>query len=442
MSPRLRVGPALSPTAFAALLALGTAGCTEKIPTGLESGELFPVAARTLEIRVPYHRFVQSVRVLGGFGSPADVGKGVIAHWHEGSLEARTLVRFPAFPRTASVRDSGGTMRVDSALAFVGGRLVIRIDTAAARAGGSVSVAAGVLAHPWHVRSASWTRAVDTIGGTVAWEEPGAGPVEPMGTGTWTPGAGDSVSIAVDSATLAVLGDTARPERSVRIDLETEGARLEILSATLRLSARPSVRKDTILTLTVASQDLTFLYDPPPAPPDGELRVGGAPAWRSVLVLDPPREFRAGDLVCERIPCPVVLDSANLTYAALVLRTRRAPPGFRPASSVPLELRPVLSPERLPKAPLSAPVDAPPPAVSASAFGPGGEVEVAVPVTRFLRDHLRGKTFEGDPPSNTIALLVGGREPQGFGIASFAATGEGAPELRLVVTVAERIGLP
>ena len=56
-----------------------------------------------------------------------------------------------------------------------------------------------------------------------------------------------------------------------------------------------------------------------------------------------------------------------------------------------------------------------------------------VPVTTVVRDLLRGETSDGDPVSNTVALLST-FEPLSIEYASFEdAVGPGAPRLRLIL---------
>ncbi|MBI4521464.1 MAG: hypothetical protein HY701_11550 [Gemmatimonadetes bacterium] len=417
------------------------AACQEKTPTGLDAGDLFPVTARTAEIRVPAADFLREIRVFSGFGSPAELGQGLVARNFGGALEARTLARLLPYPTSAQVRDSAGTTLTDTLFTILKGRVVVVIDTTEVVGSGPLTLAAATLSQPWHAPSATWTNALDTVGTRIAWAEPGAGPALRVGTAAWDRAKGDSVFIPVDSATVMAWRDTTRAERSVRIDALSEGVRAAIESVTLQVEVRPSVRRDTTVFINVGTVPLSFIYDPPPPSPSGELRVGGTPAWRSVLVLDLPREFGAGHPVCARLPCPVVLDTLNLTSAALVLRTRASPPGFQPATTSFFDIRPVLSPQRLPKAPLLSTLNASPTQLEASAFLPGGRKELVIPVTRFVRDHLRPLGPADDPVPNTVAILSA-VEPRGFGIASFAAEGADAPELRLIVTITEPLRLP
>ena len=72
---------------------------------------LFPVRAATVEVRLPWDAFASGLEVLGGFGSPSELGTAVLAQDFAGELDSRALARFGPFPSTTSVRDSTGTIR-------------------------------------------------------------------------------------------------------------------------------------------------------------------------------------------------------------------------------------------------------------------------------------------------------------------------------------------
>jgi len=112
------------------LLPVLAAGCQEETPVGLGGGPL-PGEPVTVEVTIPWSGFASNLEVFGGYGSPADLGRGVVALQYEGVLEARTLMRVGPYPDTVSVRDSTGTIRPDAGLTFLGGRLVARFDTIA-----------------------------------------------------------------------------------------------------------------------------------------------------------------------------------------------------------------------------------------------------------------------------------------------------------------------
>ncbi|MBW3534632.1 MAG: hypothetical protein KY453_05355, partial [Gemmatimonadetes bacterium] len=405
------------------------------------------VDAVTVEVIVPWSEFASGLRVWGGFGTPRQLGHGVLAHAFEESLEARTLVRFLRIPRVASVRDTTGTTRPDSALTFVGGRLVLRLDTLASTNEGPVTLAAGRILHPWDVTSATWELAVDTFRVTDPWPEEGGGPVEFLGTTVWDPAAGDTAFIELDSAQVALLADTTDVDRSVRFAVETPGVRLKVDFTALRLDARPSINPDTVVQVNATDRQTTFVYAPFPEPPPDGIRVGGVPAWRTVLDIDLPETLSGPPELCAAVGCPVRLTPERVTHAELVLTTRATEPAaFQPTDSIRLDVRPVLAPDRLPKAPLGgsflAGLGLPGTPIPAEAFGAGAARTVAVPITPFVRARLDEPAEGEDPLTSTIALLSV-FEPLSIAFASFVGPGgAGEPFLRLVITAARPVELP
>jgi len=133
----------------------GLLACEETTPTSSD-GELIPLQPRTVEFVLPFEEFAEGVQVYGGYGSPSELFESVLAQDFEGVLDARVLVRFTTFPWAASVLDSAGTTRADSAFTFVGGRLVARFDTTEAnRPDGPVQLSAGALPRGFDTRSVS-----------------------------------------------------------------------------------------------------------------------------------------------------------------------------------------------------------------------------------------------------------------------------------------------
>ena len=137
----------------------GLVACDETTPTS-DDGGLIPLEPRTVEVELSFDQFAEAVRVYGGYGTPSELIEAVLAQDYEGTLDARVVTRYSVYPWTASVRDSTGTTRADSAFTFVGGRLVARFDTTEAnRPESPVTVAAGMVL-------CEWARRRDPRGGT------------------------------------------------------------------------------------------------------------------------------------------------------------------------------------------------------------------------------------------------------------------------------------
>ena len=78
-----------------ALAALGVVACAEQTPTSLDES-LLPDEPITLELHIPWEDLASNLEVIGGYGSPSELGAGVLANSFAGTLDARTLLRFGA----------------------------------------------------------------------------------------------------------------------------------------------------------------------------------------------------------------------------------------------------------------------------------------------------------------------------------------------------------
>lgn len=435
MGLRLALGAAMSLAAVAA--------CSELTPTSI-GGDVLPGEPITLGIELPWEDFGSDLVVLGGYGAPSDIGTGVVANAFGGTVNARTLVRFGVYPQSASVRDTTETTVTDTDLTFVGGRVVVVFNRRTSTNDGPVTLTLGALQEAWHRPSADWEHAVDTIGGQVPWSEPGGGVVVPLDTVTWNPASGDTLSFVLDSAAVAAWADTTDQSRGGRLDLLTEGHRLALNSVALQLDVRPSVNPDTIISLDVSQRQVTFIYDPEPTAPVDGIRVGGAPAWRTVLDLHLPTELNGPPALCEAVGCPVTLDRGEISYAALVLRSRATEDAYLPTDTVGLDVREVLSRDALPKAPLGPSLFGAngrrvPPAL----FGSQAGTEIEIPITPFVRNLVEGvNPITQVPYPNTLALLSA-FEPRSIAYGSFYGPGgPDAPVLKLIVTVGPSVELP
>jgi hypothetical protein len=423
--------------AVGAVAAVGvvTAGaCTETMPTGTDDSQL-PGEPVTVSLQLAWDEFASNLQVFGGFGRVDDMESTVVARAYDG-LESRTLVRFGAIPRSAQVRDSTGTLRTDSALAFIDAYVVVLVDSAASTNTGAVRLAFGQTQEMWDTRTANWTNAVDTIGGPVPWSSPGGGMVTPLATWDFDPSAGDSAQFFFDSATIAQWREGGDSVRAGRIDLLTDGHRLKLVGAALRVIATSPLDQDTVIIFDVPATQATFIYDPPATAPVDGLRVGGSPAWRTVLDVALPTTLDGPPALCDAVGCPFALGPQHVTYAGLELRTRSSPTAFQPTDTVSMEVRPVLDKTTLPKAPLGTPLGgtAQGTAVPPEAFGVEGST-VDLPITRYVQSFLAGPDASGRAPPTTLAILPA-PEPSTFSFASFYGPGgANAPVLNLVLTV-------
>lgn len=426
---------------LAAALLGGLCGCQELLPV-IESDDLVK-GGFAIEVVLSFDEFADGARVYGGYGRASDLIGGFVAHEFGGGreggdpqpgLEAATLMRFGRYPRVVQVLDTTGTVRPDSSLTFLFGRIVARFDTIGSVHDGPVEILAHALTEPWDGVTATWEFAVDTVGHRVPWSRPGGGAVEEIGSTVWDPEAGDSIRIRVDSAWIAEWADTTDLGRGVRLSTPTPGVRLRIQSSFLRLETRPSINPDTIIQVPSGSELTTFIYAPTPSQPRKTLRVGGAPAWRTVLTLDMPRELDGPPELCDVLGCPVEITEEHVSFAALRLVSRVGARAFAPSDTLGTDLRSVLAPEILPKSPLGPSWLPRPELVPHEIFAPPAGEVLEIPVTGLVRRLLREETDDEDPVGNTVALLAA-FEPISVEYMTFEGAGSpGAPSLRLVLT--------
>ncbi|MDE2875322.1 MAG: hypothetical protein OXU69_13190 [Gemmatimonadota bacterium] len=425
------------------LLLAAAGGCSEALPT-VQRGDLVRSGFAT-EVILEYGEFASGARVYGGYGRPSDLGAGFVAHdfgsrggggdGAQVGLEASSLLRFGRYPRSAQVLDTTGANVPDTVLTFLDGQLVMRFDTlSSVHNDRPVEIVAHALTEPWDGTTATWEYAIDSVGHRERWSVPGGGAVEEIGSATWDPETGDSIRIRVDSAWIAAWADTTDYSRGIRVSTSTPDVRLRVIAGVLRIDTRPSVNPDTIVKVPSSTENRTFIYAPVPRPPLKTLRVGGVPAWRTVMDLDVPSVLNGPDELCDVVGCPIEITADHVSYAALRFTTRPGVRSFAPSDTLPLDLRSVLAPDFLPKSPLGPSRSGP--------FGtlvpgewfhpPAGEI-VELAVTGLVRDLLRGETVDGDPVSNTIAVLSA-LEPLSVEYVSFdGPTSPAAPTLRIVL---------
>lgn len=427
----------------AALLLLALLGCTDEIPTAARGELVAPGVA--VEVTVPFEDFVTSTAVYGGYGRASQLGGGFIAHEFgpgldedgvAGSgLEAATLVRYGRYPTSVSVVDTAGTNRLDTLIIFHEGRVLVRMDTVGSVADGPVEITAHTLSEDWDPISASWGLAVDTVGERVAWSEPGGGALEEVGSAVWDPAQGDSVAVVLDSTLVAAWADSTFPARDIRLSTTHPGARLRVTLAQLWLSTVPSIRPDTVVSVAIPTSAATFIYDPLPRAPLDALRVGGAPAWRTILNLDVPHSLTGYPSLCATMQCPVDIVHDQVSYAGLRLTTLAGSPAFAPSDTLTLDVRMVTAPDFLPKSPLGPSTlwregGA---AVGPELFRPPAGRIVEIPVTEVVRDQLRGQDPNGLPISSSVALLSI-LEPWSIEYATFGGRLSGSPPtLRMIL---------
>lgn len=429
--------------ALAVVGLLASAGCTDEVPTFADD-RWVPIDAETIELRIPFDEFVGDFQVFGGFGSPATVGRPFVAHEYRDGFESRALLRFAPPPAGIGVIPSGGGASVvDSQYVAVGGEVTVFMDSITRPSDGPVELAAAALLEDWDLLSANWLHAVDTLGDARGWPEAGGGVARELGTALWDPEEGDSIRFQVDSASAAEWIDMERGSRGLRVSATTPGTLLRIRSATFSPLLRPSVNPDTLVSVSVEMNQQTFISDPDPGVSPEEIRVGGAPGRRAFIRIEIPTTIEEGSAVCETVRCPVEILPERVLFAGLALHTAPGPhPAFQPFDTIRVAARPALAADRIPRSPLGSSVQPAPRVLSAAAWGENLGRRVEIPMTRYVQELLTPLDEDTDPTPNTLALLSA-VEPGTFPFATFAGPGqEGAPFLRIILTLTEGVTTP
>ena len=420
------------------LCAGAVSGCKEKNTTAPDLGFL-QVNPRTVEALIPFGDFVDDVQVFGGYGSAADLGRGFVAQDFDG-LNVRTLVHLGDYPTTADQT-------------FSGGRVVLFFDTLRGSLNAPVPVELFGVQEQWHAPTVTWEVVVDTAGDRREWSQPGGGVTTLLGGGVFdiranedeadeAAGLTDSVSILVDSATVAALGDPTSGTTGLLVAGAQPGTLLHLVDVRLRITTVASSEPDSVFEVTPPAGDLSFMFDPAPTAPLGWLRVGGTPAWRSVLTMSMPRTITGTPEVCGAVGCEVDLTEVDVNLAELVLTTRQTEQEFLPQDTTRVDIRTVLSPELLPRAPLGGPLLPFPRSFAPALFLELAGTQVALSVTTLVTGIL-GIAAATDTVPVTSIVLFSDPEPSRIGFASFeGAGGAGAPTLRLLYTIANPVGLP
>lgn len=431
------------------LLALLAAACQNEVPT-IQDPDLVPVEPVTVEVLLPAAEFLTAAGTAGGFGSTNQLFAvdgstvGFLAHrFSADSLEARTLVRFLPAPSSVTVQDSTGASVTDTILTPIGAFLVGRVDTLASVYPTDVQIEVGRLDQLWDASSATWEYAVDTLGLQRPWDEEGAGPVQVLTTGAWDISeTADTFRIPLDTATLRVVMDTTTMRRGLRLASQTPATRLRISDLRIEIEAQPSVNPDTTVSLIAGADDfsgMTFIYDPVPAPVSGDLRVGGAPAWRTRISVQLPQQLTGPPSLCAVVTCPVQLNADELSSAQLLLTTRTSPLAFQPRDSISIAARELLAPATFPRSPVGSLLT---PSgglrISGPAFGASPGQQVAVSITPFIQALIADTAGTGED----ALVLLSPVEPSSLEFMTFAGLGStDAPVLRLVLTLGGQVDI-
>jgi hypothetical protein len=418
---------------FALPALLVAAACGEETPTEVGAGLLPTDAVRTFEIVLEPAEYMVFDTAFGEYSDVRDMDYSIIANMFEGALNSNALARF-SVPLAINVTDTLDVSRIDTMATFIGGTVRVVVDTIRS-VDAPVRLALYRTAEQWDP-SATWQHRSDVDGVRLAWATPGGTRGALVDTATWTVGA-DTVRFRVDAATIAEWRDTTVAGRGALIVAETPGSRLRTSVPLLQVHATSTHRPDTVFTIGTITQARTFIFEPQLATVADHPRVGGTPAWRTILQL------REG-LDTLSFPCPGVpncrfrLSDVTLNHAGLRLQPVMPPPGFSPESNVTigaylLLANPQLPLQRSPLGDLAGVASVP----RSSFLAPAAPV-VELAITELIRLAIMSPERRGTTPLPRHIALVPSPEPRLFGVATFAAM----PRLRLVVSTVQELQLP
>ncbi|MBW3554216.1 MAG: hypothetical protein KY466_11925 [Gemmatimonadetes bacterium] len=412
------------------------AGCGDEDPTAIGSVLIGP-GVTTFEVVLEAEDFLQSDTTYDGFGHIREAGFRLVANQFADEVDAHTLFQISR-PFTVTYQVDGQT-RTDSLEAIRGARVTVVVDTLAA-SDGPIDVEVLPVTESWDQQSVSWTLRYDTAGLSEAWTTPGGTTAGVAGMATWT--AGDTLVIPIDSASAAVWQDTTAARLGALIRSTTPGSRLRLTSVGFAFDVVPRGNPDTLLTAGSATRSMHVVTPAEATPPTAtELRVGGLPAWRSLLQFQPLGGLvldgcGGGGLGTGDPECDVPLKDAALTLATLILEPSQVA-GRRLERPLRIDARAVLTAANVPvfRSPLTTVGvmrDSVPIELFAPLPPPGATV--AVPITGYVRE----LAVEDDPedPLPLWLALVAAAERGTFGYAAFSSMESASPpRLRLVLTI-------
>jgi hypothetical protein len=412
--------------------AVAVAACGDEGPTGVGS-DLLGEGVRTYEVVFDASEFLVADTTYDRIGTLDDAQFRMAAHAFGGELDARTLFALSR-PNTVTYT-SGGTTSTDSIAAVVGGTLTLVVDTVATSPG-PIALEVLEVTEAWARAAATWTVRLDTAGVTEVWTTPGGSPGASVGSGTWT--GGDTLRITMDSAAVAVWSDTLGAQLGGLVRTTTPDARIFFHSVTFQYDVRP-VGADTVIQAGTIVASKIIATPEPSAAEAGVLRVGGLPAWRSLLRFQPVADMRIHCGPGQPAGCTIPLADATINTATVLLHPH--PAGSRRVERpLRIEGRGVLAGPGVPviRSPLTPPLGAPTDTLSPALFADpttGGPVRLSV--TGFIRAQFDPPT--DDPPPEWLALTAVSERGQ-FGYAAFGGiTSHQPPRLRLVVSVPDAV---
>jgi hypothetical protein len=411
------------------------AACGEEGPISV-GADLMGPGVRTYEVTLDPADFLVADTTYDRIGSLDDAAFRMAAHAFDGELEARTLLSLLR-PETVTYTPSEGQSRTDTIQAFMGATLTLVVDTLATSVR-PIDVQVVQVMEEWHRRTATWDVRIDTSGVTETWATPGGTPGPVLGEATWT--GGDTLQIVLDSAAVAVWDDTAAARFGGMIRSVTPGSRLFVTALTFQFDVVPT-GTDTVVTAGQLLESKIIVAPEDPGPEAGVLRIGGLPAWRTLLHFRPMAEVQIPCGPGQPPGCTLPLQGVTINQAALLLEPMAA--GLRRIErATRIEGRGVFQGPGVPlaRSPLAPAFDLPSDTLVATYFlAPDQETPaVLVPVTRYVRINMEPSGGDEVPPRWLALIPINERGM--FGYAAFGGLGsDRPPRLRLVVSVPDEV---
>ena len=422
--------------ACAAFTAL--AACDNEIPTATGS-DLFPdgLSPTTLQIEFGGAELLLREEVYAGFGDPRFAPFMLLANRFDGILDAHPIFRVPV-PDTVTYSVAGVSRR-EEIQTFRDAQIVLLVDSLASAPAQTNRILLWELAQPWDSATVTWENASDGEAGAVPWTTPGGALGALVSDDFWIPESptqGDTVSLSLDSATVARMREPGHP--GFALTTERVGSRLKISSLTFVADAVPAGTPDTTVEVTSENGPRQFIFSPQQDAVPGVLESGGFRGDRSILEIDLDQEVEACPEeggVCSVLP----LRNVTVNRAQIVLEPLYVP-GHRPLADPTVQLRRIAEPELGRFAPLGSVLTSD--TISASAFAPDTDREVTLDVTATLLQRLaqqRGAIAEGEPydPKLSFAILTS-HAVADLGLLRF----QRSPRLRVLYTLPLNPGLP
>ncbi len=420
------------PACAGVALALATAACGNDSPVAVGEQLLPGDPVTSFEVVLEADQFLALDSAFALFTNTAQSSFTMVANDFESALDARALARF-SIPNTITVIDSAGSSAIDTLPRYFGGRLVLLVDTARS-SHDDARFAVYQAAESWEQSSATWELRSDTGESALPWTQPGGtlGPL--LAAGDWARADGDTMFLELDSATVQTLRDDEVAARGLIVTTETAGARMRLIGIGLRADARSSI-VDTVVTATAVSLGRTFIYSPAVVPRSDDGRVGGIPAWRTLLRLQP--DLRDLSVPCPDEPgCTMPLSETEITVANLEYQLAAPPPGFVIEDSLRIGAVPLFETPGVPfsRSLLGSFVQAVPADrfVRPSDFDDVANAEpLRVPITSAIRSAL-------DEESTPVGIALIPGVPLGtFGYVPL----QPLPRLRLILTISQEVQL-